>query len=317
MRRRIPITVLSGYLGAGKTTILNHVLAAPHGLRLAVLVNDFGPINVDAGLIGAETATTIELTNGCVCCTIGDDLGAALTAIAEWPQPPDHVLLEASGIAEPGRIARTAGYWPGFALDAIIVAADAETIENRARDKFVGTLVRSQLASADIVALTKTDLVDQAALDRTIGWIADQAPAATRVAALNGDLPTQIVFGPIRTVPPPEAVTVHSHPHHAAVLWQPGGPVDRDTLTQVLAALPETVHRAKGTLIDRATGEPMLVQCVGRRCEIVAAPGAGTTGLVLISTGDRQDLAAVSARLDDACTAVPGSSGGGSTGCLR
>lgn len=186
MTRRVPISILSGYLGAGKTTIINHVLAEPHGRRLAVLVNDFGPINIDAGLIGSQSAATIELTNGCVCCTIGDDMGDALTDLTAWPEPPDNVLVEASGVAEPARIARTAGYWPGFELDAVIVAADAETVQARSRDKFVGTLVHSQRRSADIIALTKTDLVEEQTLDDLRRWLACQAPQASRIACRAG-----------------------------------------------------------------------------------------------------------------------------------
>ncbi|WPZ32708.1 CobW family GTP-binding protein [Thalassobaculum sp. OXR-137] len=302
MTRRIPVTVLSGYLGAGKTTLINHVLAEPHGRRVAVLVNDFGPINIDARLIGSRDATTIELTNGCVCCTIGDDMGEALTAVSEWLEPPDHVLVEASGVAEPARIARAAGYWPGFELDAVIVAADAETVQDRAGDKFVGTLVRSQLRSADIVALTKTDLVAPESVDEVRRWIACQAPQASRVEAVHGCVPAGIVFGRkgdgLRLEAGEEA---HPHAHHATACWRPAGSVDVALLSHLLADLPDTVHRAKGLVVDRESGEGRLVQAVGRRCEITPHEGPVDPTLVLISTGGREELDAVCARLDRAC----------------
>lgn len=301
MTQRIPVTILSGYLGAGKTTIINHVLAEPHGRRVAVLVNDFGPINIDAALIGARDAATIELTNGCVCCTMGDDMGEALTAIADWPQPPDHVLVEASGVAEPTRIARSAGYWPGFELDAVIVAADAETVRERARDKFVGTLVQSQLRSADIVALTKTDLVAAEDLGEVGRWIACQAPQASCVEAVQGSVPAGIVFGRKGDGLRFEMEEAHHHVHHATACWRPGGPVDLAMLAEMLAALPDGVHRAKGLVIDRESGEGRLVQAVGHRCTVTPHADVGEAAVVLISTGGREVLDAVCARLDRAC----------------
>ncbi len=99
--RQIPATVLCGYLGAGKTTELNHLLASETGTRIAVLVNYFGAINIDASLIENRDDQMISLTNGCVCCSISDDLSAALTSRVERDDLPDHVVLEANGVADP------------------------------------------------------------------------------------------------------------------------------------------------------------------------------------------------------------------------
>lgn len=306
MNARIPITVLSGYLGAGKTTLINHALAQPHGLRLAVLVNDFGPVNIDASLIRSQDEATIALSNGCVCCTIGDDLGDALTAIANWPEPPEHVLLEASGVAEPSRIARTAGYWPGFALDAIIVTADAETVEERARDKFVGTLVRSQLRSADIVVLTKTDLAPAPALDKVRAWLSKELPAPRILDAVHGTLPIAFLFGftgdgtsgktPAQYAPAAEPS--RGHPHYATACWIPAGPVNITRFHRALAELPVSIHRAKGFVTDAETLEDLLVQYVGKRCEITKAPALCTPGIVLISTDADGALEKARSRLD-------------------
>ncbi|MDE0254627.1 MAG: hypothetical protein OYG32_07510, partial [Rhodospirillaceae bacterium] len=130
-RRPIPVTVIGGYLGAGKTTCLNHLLAADHGLRLAVLVNDFGAVNIDAGLIAEHGGDTIALTNGCVCCAIADDLGAALQAQTERQPPPDWIVVEASGVADPARVMRLAGNWPGCRPAGTAVLADAATVRER------------------------------------------------------------------------------------------------------------------------------------------------------------------------------------------
>ncbi|MBU3751789.1 MAG: GTP-binding protein, partial [Mycobacterium sp.] len=105
MRPPIPVTVIGGYLGSGKTTLLNQALRQSGGQRITVLVNDFGTINIDGDLIAADDGDTITLTNGCVCCMIGSDLMTALWSVRDREDPPDHVIIEASGIADPAPIA--------------------------------------------------------------------------------------------------------------------------------------------------------------------------------------------------------------------
>ena len=107
----IPLTVIGGYLGAGKTTLINRLLAGEHSRHLGVLINDFGDINIDVDLIAQHDGETLALTNGCVCCSIADDLGAALESMRT--KEIDHVLIEASGVAQPARVADYGLTWPG------------------------------------------------------------------------------------------------------------------------------------------------------------------------------------------------------------
>ena len=104
----LPMSVISGYLGAGKTTFINQLLAGDHGLSLMVLVNDFGAVNIDAALLASKDDDTIALTNGCVCCTMGSDLYLALGDALDRRPRPDHLIVEASGVADPARIANAA-----------------------------------------------------------------------------------------------------------------------------------------------------------------------------------------------------------------
>ena len=304
MSTRIPITVLSGYLGSGKTTIINHALSMPHSLRLGVLVNDFGPLNIDAGLIRSKSDTVLELSNGCVCCSMSDDLGETLSTISALPNPPQHLLLEASGVADPARISTAAGHWPGFELDAIVVVADAETIQMRERDKFIGRLVLSQLLAGDIIALSKTDLVSADQISQITRWIEEKVGSVHITRVDKGCLPIEILLGNHGgTQRPGQAAKTAIHFDFATTLWDPRGLVHTDHLRMLLSKLPLTVHRAKGTVTDSLTGMDVLVQCVGRRLSLSPAPPAERKGIVLISTGDEVELTRICQMLNQSISA--------------
>ncbi len=153
----IAVTVIGGYLGAGKTTLVNHVLRTADA-RIAVLVNDFGDINIDEDLIASQDGDTISLANGCICCSLVDGFSAALATITALDPVPERLVIESSGVADPATVAAY-GHGPGLALDATVVVVDAETIRKKATDVYVGDTVVGQLGSGDIIVLNKTDLV--------------------------------------------------------------------------------------------------------------------------------------------------------------
>lgn len=287
----IPVTVIGGYLGSGKTTLLNTLLRGTHGLRLAVLVNDFGSINIDADLIAAHRGDTISLTNGCICCSLQDNLGSTFYALAQRSDPPDHVVIEASGVADPWRIARYAQSIPGLHLDGIIVLVDAEMIRRQARDKYVGDTVMQQVRAADLLVLSKTDLVTPATVQEVRAWLVAQAPGARMIEAVAGQLPSAIILGRMagHDVPAPLPVQgrVHAHRHadhagpaqpddddlHAVAFTQvsfaSGAPFDRAALTRALGALPPGVARGKGVLyLADAPDRRVILQLVGKRWEL-------------------------------------------------
>ncbi len=341
----LPVTILGGYLGVGKTTLLNHLLRDTGGLRLAVLVNDFGDINIDADLIESRDGNVLNLAGGCVCCSVGSDLVAALLELPQRPMPPDHILIETSGVALPGSVAFTVGLVPALEMDAVIVVVDAETVRERASDRYVGDTVCAQLAQADLIVANKLDLVDAGAAASLDGWLRAQAPGVRIVHATQGSVPAAVILG----MQEPEAGARHGRLAGSSAthgLLSASGPLSADGLADdggedvrlrpVRAPAAERfssvsfemadavdlrrlalelvdpalgVVRAKGLMRDR-DGTPRSLQLVGSRTEVResghADPARGR--LVCIGLRGQLDRAAIAARLELSRSAANGRS---------
>ncbi len=303
MTGRIPVTVIGGYLGAGKTTLLNRILAGAHGLRLAVMVNDFGSVNIDAALIESRDGETISFTNGCICCSIGDNLAAALHDLAERPEGPDHIVIEASGVADPATIAGYAMCHPRLGLDGMVILADAETVRARADDKYVGDLVRRQLAAADVIVLSKIDLADEETCRQVQRWIVNEVPHARLIAGAEAAAVAELLLANDIDIPSRPRASAPAGLHarqFAAWTFQRHQPLDGAALRAAIDALPSTVVRAKGIVsLAEAPEARFVLQLVGRRWSLEAQPGRGMpfacSEIVCIGLAEQLD----SARLDE------------------
>jgi G3E family GTPase len=282
-RAPVPFTVIGGFLGAGKTTILNRLLATATGERIAVLVNDFGSVNIDAALVAAHDGETIALTNGCICCALSDDLALQLPELLERTPHIDRVVVEASGIADPGAVAQH-GTRPGFRLDGVVVAVDVTTIVERTRDARIGHQVRHQLERADLFVLTHADLSDAGAQAAALELLAKTAPSSPVVHADRGDVPRDVLLGPLPRRGEHPAGPV-SHGFESAAFEVPEL-VERDAIHRALDLLGPDVVRVKG--IVRLRDDPdvaTVVHVVGPRRRLRREPTMPVTGCSLVAIG--------------------------------
>jgi len=267
----IEVTVVGGYLGAGETTLLNELLRAATE-RIVVLVNDFGDINIDEELIGSRSEDTIELANGCICCSLVDGFAAALAEVSQLDPAPDRLVIEASGVADPAQVAAY-GHSPGFHLGSVVVLVDAEQVHTQAEDRFVGTTVVRQIAGADLVVISKADLVDAGQIESVRRFVAELNHGALVVEASRGAVDADVLYGPTveresRAAP---AGHVHLAQHESwSLRW--ARVLERAELDALLDELPDGIVRAKGIVwcADPRLGErPWLVQAVGKRRSVV------------------------------------------------
>jgi G3E family GTPase len=304
---KLPFTVIGGYLGAGKTTLLNHMLRNSDGRRLALLINDFGRINIDAELIESQDDSAINLANGCICCSLAGGFVGALNGVQERRPRPDHVIIEASGVSDPAKIARY-GQTPGFSLDGVIVLADAETVRARADDKYVGRTVLRQLKSADLVVLNKVDLVTAEQKQAVVNWLAQIAPESRLLQTQYGAVPIALLLGldTARKLPAETEAGGHDHYHDADfATWSytSDRPLARSRFERVADGLPETVIRAKGVLyLEDAPEQRMIFQLVGRHWTLTPGDAWGVakpeTRLVFIGVREQFDPAVVAGPFD-------------------
>jgi cobalamin biosynthesis protein CobW len=311
VNRKIPATVITGFLGAGKTSLIRHLLQNSGGRRLALIINEFGDLGVDrevlagCGIAECREEDIVELTNGCICCTVADDFLPTIEKLIGQPNPPDHIVIETSGLALPKPLVKAFG-WPEIrtrvTVDGVVAVIDSEAVAagrfatdptalQAAREAAQETnasldhespleeLFEEQIQCADMVVLNKVDRVDAATLDRVAGTVANHLrPAVKTVVAVQGGVDPRVLLG----LEAAAEDDLHSRPsHHEAegddhdhddfdsFVFRFGPVIDPDAVeTRIRAAvIAHDILRVKG-FVDVA-GKPMrhVVQGVGDRIQ--------------------------------------------------
>ncbi len=333
----VPVTVISGFLGAGKTTLLRHLVEHAGGRRLALIINEFGTIGVDADLLrgcgipACEEADIVELANGCLCCTVADAFLPAMEALLARTPPPEHIVIETSGLALPKPLLK-AFNWPAIkarvTVDGVVTVVDGPAVADgrfaddpaavarqRADDPGVdhdnplAEVYEDQLACADLVVLNKADLLDAASLAALIGQISAALPRAVRVVpAQHGRLDPAIVLGLVAGA---ENDLAARPSHHDAE----EGAHEHDDFESFAVALPEVadagpllsrlqsiaaehaVLRMKGFVPVRSKPLRLAIQGVGARFtqsyDRAWQPGEARTGHLVVIGQTGLDRAAI------------------------
>lgn len=269
----VPVVVVGGYLGAGKTTLINELLQNTQQ-RVAVIVNDFGSINIDASLISSRDNDTIELSNGCVCCALGESLASTMLAISDREIQPDVVVIEASGVAHPAAIAANA-YIGGFHLAGIVVLVDAVNAHRTASNALVSSTFDIQITSAHLLVITKSEEATTEELSRCTELLqVAKAPVVDRSSITLNDLLLT------HDIPSVAELKTSAHVFRSEVLDHISV-TSRSELQYFCDSLPMSVVRAKGIVTVGDTN--FLVQRVGTFTALTPTR-LHPTGLVVIHT---------------------------------
>ena len=266
MQQPLAVTIVGGYLGAGKTTLVNHLLRHANGRRLAILVNEFGALPIDEDLIDAKSEDLISIAGGCVCCSFGSDLTAALIRLSERLPKPDHIIIESSGVAMPGAIAANIGLMEQYLLAGIVVLADSETILNHATDEFIGDTIIRQLNDADLIVQTKNDLVSRDHRKAVGQWFVDNYSDSHMLKAEQGKVPSDVILG-LFAARDEISFSSHGDDLYDSAVFELSQQCDAYQLGKALSYDSVGIVRAKGFVIDE-DGQTQLLQVMGSRFNV-------------------------------------------------
>ena len=279
---KYPVTILSGFLGSGKTTLLNQILKLAGGLRIAVMINDFGDINIDRDLVVGQSGDVLELSGGCMCCTIREDLLTSAKDLLASGHAFDYLIVETSGLADPGSVAQTfltQGIEESFRLDAVVTVVDSANIEIWLKQNATAS---EQVRCADLLVMNKLDLVTSEDAERIRSCLTEINGHVRILPSINGVVPIGLLLdidAYQKTDPASERDRYHDDDHserhhrhdHAphdqvhSVSFADNIELDYDKFDRFVQNLPDTVYRGKGTVAIQGLNRRVIFHRVGGR----------------------------------------------------
>ena len=261
----IPLTLISGYLGTGKTTLINNLLRRTKK-RIALLVNDFGDVNIDESLIEARTESVMSIAGGCICCSYGNELIETLESMSSSEFLPDHIVLEASGIALPSKIIQTIFLMNFLSFHGTVLLTDASRLQAQLNDVYISDTISLQIEQHDLLVLNKTDLLQEDELSNCIDTLLKRFEIRKFLKTVNAYIEEKdmlIDFGPS------DKIKLEKKQEHGFIssTIKPTGTINADALSTLLQDPVYNIERAKGFFKNKK-GEVCTIQYDGLTLKI-------------------------------------------------
>jgi len=286
----IPVILISGYLGAGKTTLINNLLRHSNGKSLAVLVNEFGELAIDEDLIEAKNDKLISISGGCICCSFGDDLTGALSDLASYVPKPDYILIESSGVALPNQIVANVELLNNFFITCVVCIVDCSTILQKLNDGYVSDLISNQIESSNLVILNKTDNCTKPKVELIKGKVSNDLNANVIASTTFSNISFEILEELQQT----SAVNTnakHSDDIFDSMVIHPVNIQHPEELGKLLLNVAG-MERAKGYFED-VSGKKWLIQISSGEMQLSEVQDNHSAGLVLIGLRGQLDTNAI------------------------
>ena len=261
----IPLTLISGYLGTGKTTLINNLLRTTKK-KIALLVNDFGDVNIDESLIETRTDSVLSIAGGCVCCSYGNELIETLESMNSNEILPDHIVLEASGIALPSKIIQTISLMGFLSFHGTVLLTDASRLRSQLNDLYISDTISLQIEQHDLLVLNKTDLLKEDELLHCIDTLSKRFEIRKFLKTVNAYIEEEdmlLDFGPSHKI------NLEKKQEHGFIssTIKPTGPINAEALSILLQDPVYNIERAKGFFKNKK-GEVCTIQYDGLTLEI-------------------------------------------------
>ena len=266
----VPLTLISGYLGTGKTTLINHLLRTTRK-KIALLVNDFGDVNIDESLIESRTDSLLSIAGGCVCCSYGNELIETLESMNSSTILPDHIVLEASGIALPSKIIQTVSLMKFLSFHGTVLLTDASRIQAQLNDVYISDTIRLQIQEHDLLVLNKTDLLQEKDLSNCMDTLSKTFQIRKLLTTVNAYIEEKellLDFVPNERDKGNE-INLDKKMEHGFIssTIKPTGTIDTDALSTLLKNPTYNIERAKGFFKNK-NGEACKIQYDGLTLKI-------------------------------------------------